>query len=149
MAEPVRVRRPTDQEGQKLQRIVRRGSTNSVRYRRAMMLLAPAGGNRVLVIAQLMQADEDTLRDVIHRLDQIGPACLDPRWAGGPPCQLRPDDEDIVVQTATTHPTKLDQPSTLAVTMFSGLWHRSCGVVGERHPAGRFAAVLTPVPGRP
>jgi hypothetical protein len=40
------VRRLTDQEGQKLQRIVRRDSTSSVRYRRAM-LLASAGGNRV------------------------------------------------------------------------------------------------------
>ncbi len=35
-------------------------------YRRAMMLLASAGGNRVPVIAQLVQADEDTVRDVIH-----------------------------------------------------------------------------------
>ena len=44
MAEPVRARRLTDQEGQRLQQIVRRGSTNSVRYRCAMMLLAsPAG----------------------------------------------------------------------------------------------------------
>ncbi|GCB43117.1 mobile element protein [Streptomyces sp. NL15-2K] len=55
------MRRLTDQEGQKLQQIVRRGSTSSVRYRRAMMLLASAGGNRVPVIAQLVQADEDTL----------------------------------------------------------------------------------------
>ncbi|MFF2519824.1 hypothetical protein [Streptomyces sp. NPDC058086] len=51
MVEPVRVRRLTDQEGQKLQQIVRRGSTSSVRYRRAMMLLASADGNRVPVIA--------------------------------------------------------------------------------------------------
>lgn len=72
MAEPVRVRRLTDQEGQKLQQIVRRGSTNSVRYRRAMMLLASAGGNRVPVIAQLVQADEDTVRDVIHRFNEMG-----------------------------------------------------------------------------
>ncbi|NEA39890.1 hypothetical protein G3I76_77040 [Streptomyces sp. SID11233] len=47
MAEPVRVRRLTDQEGQRLQQIVRQGCTSSVRYRRAMMLLASAGGNRV------------------------------------------------------------------------------------------------------
>jgi hypothetical protein len=67
VAEYFRVRRLTDQEGQKLQRIVRRGSTGSVRYRRAMMLLASAGGNRVPVIAQLVQADEDTVRDVIHQ----------------------------------------------------------------------------------
>ena len=104
MAEPVRVRRLTDQEGQRLQQIVRRGSTSSVRYRRAMMLLASAGGNRVPVIAQLVQADEDTVRDVIHRFNEIGLACLDPRWAGGRPRLLSPDDEDFVVQTATTRP---------------------------------------------
>ncbi|WP_329625170.1 helix-turn-helix domain-containing protein [Streptomyces sp. NBC_01255] len=112
MAEPVRVRRLTDQEGQRLQQIVRRGSTNSVRYRRAMMLLASAGGNRVPVIAQLVAADEDTVRDVIHRFNEIGLACLDPRWAGGRPRLLSDDDEDFVVQTATTRPTKLGQPFT-------------------------------------
>ncbi len=68
----------TDQEGQKLQQIVRRGSTSSVRYRRAMLLLASAGGNRVPVIAQLVRAGEDTVRDVIHRCNEIGLACLDP-----------------------------------------------------------------------
>jgi hypothetical protein len=54
---------------QKLQQLVRRGSTctSSVRYRRAMMLLAFAGGNRVPVIAQLVQADEDT-RTSLSRL---------------------------------------------------------------------------------
>ncbi|MFH9969855.1 IS630 family transposase [Streptomyces mirabilis] len=112
MAEPVRVRRLTDQEGQRLQQIVRRGSTSSVRYRRAMMLLASAGGNRVPVIAQLVQADEDTVRDVIHRFNEIGLACLDPRWAGGRPRLLKPDDEDFVVATATTRPVKLGQPFT-------------------------------------
>lgn len=44
-----------------------------------MMLLASAGGNRVPVIAQLVQADEDTVRDVIHRFNEIGLAGLDPR----------------------------------------------------------------------
>ncbi len=72
MAEPVRVRRPTDQEGQKLQQIVRRGSTSSVRYRQAMMLLASAGGKRMPVIAKLVQADDDTVGDVIHRFNEIG-----------------------------------------------------------------------------
>ncbi|EFK98056.1 transposase [Streptomyces sp. SPB78] len=83
-----------------------------MRYRRAMMLLASAGGNRVPVIAQLVQADEDTVRDVIHRFNEIGLACLDPRWAGGRPRLLKPDDEDFVVATATTRPTKLGQPFT-------------------------------------
>ncbi|WP_307808175.1 helix-turn-helix domain-containing protein [Streptomyces oryzae] len=112
MAEPVRVRRLTDQEGQKLQQIVRRGSISSVRCRRAMMLLASAGGNRVPVIAQLVQADEDTVRDVIHRFNEICLACLDPRWAGGRPRLLSDDDEDFVIQAATTRPTTLGQPFT-------------------------------------
>ncbi|MDQ0840421.1 hypothetical protein QFZ68_000101 [Streptomyces sp. V1I6] len=88
MAEPVKVRRLTDQEGQRLQQIVRRGSTSSVRYRRAMMLLASAGGNRVPVIAQLVAADEDTLRDVVHRFNEIGLACLDPNSLVAAPARL-------------------------------------------------------------
>jgi transposase len=112
VAEPVCVRRLTDQEGQKLQRIVCRGTASSVRYRRAMMLLASAGGNRVPVIAKLVQADEDTVRDVIHRFNEVGLACLDPQWAGGRPRLLSPDDEDFVVQTAITRPAKLGQPFT-------------------------------------
>lgn len=48
----------TDQEGQKMQQIVYRGDASSVRYRRAMMLLASAGGNQVPVIVQLVQASQ-------------------------------------------------------------------------------------------
>ncbi|WP_436961354.1 IS630 family transposase [Streptomyces sp. SudanB182_2057] len=64
------------------------------------------------MIAKLVQADEDTVRDVIHRFNEIGLACLDPRWAGGRPRLLSTDDEDFVVQTAITRPTKLGQPFT-------------------------------------
>lgn len=45
----------------------------------ALLLPASAGGTRVPVIAQLVRADEDTVRDVIHRFNEIGLACLDPR----------------------------------------------------------------------
>ncbi|MET7893507.1 IS630 family transposase [Streptomyces mirabilis] len=112
MARPVRVRTLTEQEGQKLQRIVRRGSTSTVRFRRGMMLQASAGGNTVPVIARFVQADEDTVRDVIHKFNEIGLACLDPRWAGGRPRLLSDDDEDFVIQTATTRPAKLGKPFT-------------------------------------
>lgn len=47
MAEPVRVRWLSDQEGQKLQQIGRRGAMSTVRYRSTMLLLASASGNRV------------------------------------------------------------------------------------------------------
>ena len=53
MAEPVKVRRLTDEEGRKLQRLVRRGEgkgkASVVRYRRALVVLASAGGNTVPV----------------------------------------------------------------------------------------------------
>jgi hypothetical protein len=42
MAEPVRARRLTDQEGGRLQQIVRRGKHGSVRVRRAMIIMASA-----------------------------------------------------------------------------------------------------------
>ncbi|GGQ91069.1 hypothetical protein GCM10010195_53650 [Kitasatospora griseola] len=83
MAEPVCVRRLTDQEGQRLQQNLRRGSASSVRFRRAMMLLASAGGNRVPVLVQLVQADEDTIQGVIHRSNEIGLSGLDPRTPVG------------------------------------------------------------------
>jgi transposase len=75
MAEPVRARRLTDQEGQRLQQIVRRGKHGSVRVRRAMIIMASASGTRVPAIARLVAADEDTVRDVIH--------AFQPERAGG------------------------------------------------------------------
>jgi transposase len=77
-----------------------------------MMLLASAGGSTVPVNARLVQADEDTVRDVIHRFNKIGLACLNPQWAGGRPRLLSSDDEDFVIQTATTRPTVLGKPFT-------------------------------------
>ena len=47
MAEPVRARRLTDQEGQRLQQIVRRGKHGSVRVRRAMIIMASSSGTLV------------------------------------------------------------------------------------------------------
>ncbi|GEC09446.1 hypothetical protein SSP24_71010 [Streptomyces spinoverrucosus] len=54
-----------------------------------------------------VQVDEDTVRDVIHRFNEIGLACLEPQWPGGRPRLLSPDDKDFVIQTATTRPAKL------------------------------------------
>ncbi len=84
MAEPVRARRLTDQEGQRLQQIVRRGKHDSIRVRRAMIIMASASGTLVPAIARLVAADEDTVRDVIHLFNAKGLAALDPQWAGGP-----------------------------------------------------------------
>ena len=83
-----------------------------VRLRRAMVVLASAGGNTVPVIARLVQADEDSVRQVIHRFNELGMPSLDPQWAGGRPRQISSDDEQFIVTTANIRPTKLGQPFT-------------------------------------
>src|SRR5881409_3603373 len=116
MAERVKVRRLSDEEGQRLLQIVRRGEpkmTKSViRYRRAMVVLASASGNSVSAIARLVAADEDTVREVIHRFNELGMGALDPRWAGGRPRRISAEDEAFLIETATTRPGRLRQPFT-------------------------------------
>lgn len=78
MAEPVRARGLTEQEGPKLQQIVRPGNISSIRYLRAATQLASANGSRVLLIAQLgadcqdvapYRGDEAGLADCGHGHD--------------------------------------------------------------------------------
>ena len=103
MAEPVRARRLTDQEGQRLLQIVRRGK-QSVRVRRAMIIMASASGTLVPAIARLVAADEDTVRDVIRAFNAKGLAALDPQWAGGRPRRISDEDIEVIVAAATTRP---------------------------------------------
>ena len=112
MAEPVRARRLTDQEGQRLLQIVRRGKHGSVRVRRAMIIMASASGTLVPAIARLVAADEDTVRDVIHLFNAKGLAALDPQWAGGRPRLISDEDIEVIVAAARTRPEKLGQPFT-------------------------------------
>ena len=104
MAEPVRARRLTDQEGRRLQQIVRRGKHGSVRVRRAMIIMASSSGTPAPAIARLVAADEDTVRDVVHAFNQKGLAALDPNWAGGRPRRISDDDVEVIVEAATTRP---------------------------------------------
>jgi transposase len=112
MAEPVRARRLTDEEGRRLTQIVRRGRGNPIRVRRATIIMASASGTPVAAIARLVAADEDTVRDVIHAFNERGLAALDPRWAGGRPRLISDDDIAFIVTTATTRPGALGVPFT-------------------------------------
>lgn len=116
MSKPLRVRRLTDREGRELQRIVRRGSGSSdgsvVRWRRALVVLASAGGNTVPAIARLASTSQDRVREMIHRFNELGMASLDPQWAGGRPRRITTDDENFIVETATTRPEALGLPFT-------------------------------------
>jgi transposase len=112
VSEPVRARRLSDEEGRRLQQIVRRGKHGSVRVRRAMIIMASASGTLVPAIARLVAADEDTVRDVIHAFNQKGLAALDPRWAGGRPRLISDGDIEVIVTAARTRPEKPVQPFT-------------------------------------
>jgi transposase len=116
MSELVRVRRLSHQEGQQVQRIVRRGGGKTdkshVRWRRALVVHASAGGNSVPVIAQLVATSEDRVREMIRRFNELGMRSLDPQWAGGRPRQITTDDEAFIVETAQARPEKLGQPFT-------------------------------------
>jgi transposase len=116
MSKPVRVRRLTDAEGRALQRIVRRGGSRSeksiVKWRRAVVVHASAGGNTVGVIARLVATSEDRVREMIHRFNEMGMASLDPQWAGGRPRLITTDDVAFIVETAKTRPETLGEPFT-------------------------------------
>lgn len=112
MAEPVRARRLTEDEGRALLRIVRRGTHGTIKVRRAMMILASASGNTNEAIAALVAADPDTVRDVIHAFNDRGLECLDPRWAGGRPRRITAADEAYIVEVAQTRPRTLGMPFT-------------------------------------
>src|SRR5205814_2313520 len=112
MAEPVRARRLTDQEGRRLHQIVRRGKHGSIRVRRALIIMASASGTPAPAIARLVAADEDTVRDVIHAFNEKGLAALDPNWAGGRPRLISDEDIEVIVEAATTRPEKLGRPFT-------------------------------------
>jgi hypothetical protein len=59
-----------------VQRIVRRGGGDKeksiVKWRRALVVLASAGGNSVSVIADLVQTSEDRVREMIQRFNEMG-----------------------------------------------------------------------------
>lgn len=112
MPRRVKARRLTPEEGRKLLRIVRRGQQGTIRVRRAMIIMASSSGNTIQAIAQLVAADEDTVRGVIHAFNARGLACLDPQWAGGRPRTIIAEDEAFIVQIAQTRPKKLGQSFT-------------------------------------
>ncbi len=116
MSERVKVRRLSDDEGHQLQRIVRRGGGKTmvsvVRYRRAMVVLASAGGNTVEVIARLVQTSPDRVREMVHRFNDMGMRSLDPQWAGGRPRRTTTDEESFIVTTAKARPEKVGRPFT-------------------------------------
>ncbi|MGC5409979.1 helix-turn-helix domain-containing protein, partial [Streptomyces sp. DT225] len=81
----VRVRDIDDDEGQRLLRIVRRGTGSVVTWRRAQMVLLSAQGMPVARIAEVSFTSDDRVRDVIHNFNTDGFDSLYPKYKGGRP----------------------------------------------------------------
>jgi hypothetical protein len=72
VAERVRVRELSNQEGNRLLRIGRRSTGSVVTWRRAQLVLLSAQGMDVSQVAQVTLPSPDRVRDVLHNL-QPGP----------------------------------------------------------------------------
>jgi len=85
MRDGVRVREITNDEGNRLLRIVRRSSGSVVTWRRAQMVLLSAQGMDVAQIAKVAFTSPDRVRAVLHNFNEDGFDSLVPRYAGGRP----------------------------------------------------------------
>ncbi|MEY9988591.1 transposase [Streptomyces sp. V4I8] len=90
VAERVRVREIEDDEGQRLLRIIRRGTGSVVTWRRAQMVLPSAQGMPVEKIAEVTFTSADRVRDVIHNFNADGFEARYPKYEDGPAPERSP-----------------------------------------------------------
>jgi len=99
MAERVRVREISNDEGNRLLKTVRRSSGSIVTWRRAQIVLWSAQGMDVPQIAPLAFTSEDRVREVIHNFNADGFDSLYPKYAGGRPPKFTPEQRRGKVRT--------------------------------------------------
>jgi hypothetical protein len=96
MAARVVLREISNEEGNRLLRIVRRGTGSVVTWRRAQIVLLSARGMSPTKISEVVFTDPDTVREVIHNFNRHGFDALYPRYAGGrPPTFTLPQRREI------------------------------------------------------
>jgi transposase len=94
--EGLRVRDLSNDEGNRLLRIVRRSSGSVVTWRRAQMILLSAQGMDVAGIAKVSFTSPDRVRDVINNFNADGFDSLYPKYAGGrPPIFTLPQRQQV------------------------------------------------------
>jgi transposase len=117
MAERVAVRDISDEEGNKLLSIIRRGSGSVVRWRRAQIVLWSAQHMDVPAIAKIAFTSEDRVREVIHNFNRDGFDSLAPKYAGGRPPKFSAAERAEVKKIALGRPTGYGEPfSTWSLT---------------------------------
>ena len=94
--EGLRVRDVSNDEGNRLLRIVRRSSGSVVTWRRAQMVLLSVQGMDVAGIAKVTFTSADRVREVINNFNADGFDSLYPKYAGGrPPTFSLPQRQQI------------------------------------------------------
>ena len=110
MAARVTLREISNDEGQRLLRIVRRTSGSVVTWRRAQIVLLSAQGMTPSRISEVVVTDPDTVREVIHNFNRDGFDALYPRYKGGRPQTFTLPKRQEIKRIALTDPQNLDQP---------------------------------------
>ena len=110
MAQPVQVRPISNDEGNRLLRIVRRGTGSVVTWRRAQMVLLSAQRMPVAKIAEVTFTSADRVRDVLHNFTTDGFDSLYPRYAGGRPPKFDLTQRARIKQIALSRPADHDLP---------------------------------------
>ena len=117
MAERVAVREISNEEGNKLLQIVRRGSGSVVRWRRAQIVLWSAQRMDVPAIAKIAFTSEDRVREVIHNFNADGFDSLGPKYAGGRPPKFTLPERAAIKKIALGRPSDHGEPfSTWSLT---------------------------------
>jgi transposase len=110
MAARVSVRAITNDEGNRLLRIVRRSSGSVVTWRRAQMVLLSAQGMDATRIAEVTFTSVDRVRDVINNFNADGFDALYPRYRGGRPPTFTLPERVEIKRIALSRPTDHDLP---------------------------------------
>src|SRR4051812_3200705 len=110
MVHPVQVRPISNDEGNRLLRIVRRGTGSVVTWRRAQMVLLSAQRMPVAKIAEVTFTSTDRVRDVIHNFNTDGFDSLQPRYAGGRAPKFDLTQRAAIKQIALSRPADHDLP---------------------------------------
>jgi len=105
MVARVQVRTISNDEGNRLLRIVRRSSGSVVTWRRAQMVLLSAQGMDVAGIAKVTFTSPDRVRDVIHNFNADGFDSLRPKYGGGRPPKFTLPQRQLIKRTALARPT--------------------------------------------
>jgi transposase len=110
MVHRVQVRPISNDEGNRLLRIVRRGTGSVVTWRRAQMVLLSAQQMPVAKIAEVTFTSTDRVRDVLHNFDADGFDSLYPRYSGGRPPKFTLPQRQQIKKIALSRPADHDLP---------------------------------------